>query len=88
MTMLVMGTLACGQNKSGELERIQQGYVELSDRLNDKLDEVFDLQSELESAKAATLNWQQLALKGHGAVTFVVCAECHVVAVPAVRVRV
>lgn len=41
--------------------------MELSDRLNDKLDEVFDLQSDLESAKAATLHWQQLALKGNGA---------------------
>jgi len=57
-----------------ELERIQTGYVELSDRLNDKLDEVFDLQSEVESAKAATLHWQQAALAGKGASHPCVCA--------------
>lgn len=57
------------EETQGELDRIQQGYVELSDRLNDKLDEVFDLQSDLESAKAATLHWQQLALTGGGAET-------------------
>lgn len=37
-------------------------YVELSDRLNDKLDEATDLEMDLERARATALRWQEMAL--------------------------
>lgn len=38
-------------------------YVDISDRLNDKMDEVMEYQSEIEHWKSLSMSWQQKAMQ-------------------------
>lgn len=51
------------EDREEQISRIQEGYVDISDRLNDKMDEIGEYRSELEDAKEAALHWQQKAMQ-------------------------